>query len=169
MKARVLGILALLAGLLGLVMPARSAEPHWPETLVIGTASPGGTYYAYGEGLARILTRALGIRVSMRPTEGPNENIMLLENGEIQIGFITTGSGLQAWNGSGDWTQGRRFQSMRVLFPMYDTPIHFLALEESGIRSFSDLAGKRVGVGPEGGTSEHTCRSFSTLSASRRP
>jgi hypothetical protein len=43
MKARVLGILALVAGLLGLVMPARSAEPHWPEALVIGTASPGGT------------------------------------------------------------------------------------------------------------------------------
>jgi TRAP-type uncharacterized transport system substrate-binding protein len=36
---------------------------------------------------------------------------------------------------------------------MYDTPIHFLALEESGIRSVDDLAGKRVGVGPQGGTS----------------
>jgi TRAP transporter TAXI family solute receptor len=42
---------------------------------------------------------------------------------------------------------------MRVMFPMYDTPIHFLALEESGIRSIDDLAGKRVGVGPQGGTS----------------
>ena len=42
---------------------------------------------------------------------------------------------------------------MRVMFPMYDTPIHFLALEESGIRSVDDLAGKRVGVGPQGGTS----------------
>jgi len=42
---------------------------------------------------------------------------------------------------------------MRVMFPMYDTPIHFLALEESGIRSLADLTGKRVGVGPEGGTS----------------
>ena len=153
MKARVFGVLAIFIAVLAGSMPARSAEPHWPDALVIGTASPGGTYYAYGEGLARILTRALGIRVSMRPTEGPNENTMLLENGEIQIGFITTGSGLQAWNGSGDWTQGRRFQSMRVMFPMYDTPIHFLALEESGIRSLADLTGKRVGVGPQGGTS----------------
>lgn len=153
MKARVLGILAVFVGLLAGAMPVRSAEPHWPNALVIGTASPGGTYYDYGEGLARILSRDLGIRVSTRPTEGPNENITLLENGEIQIGFITTGSGLQAWNGSGDWTQGRKFQSMRVLFPMYDTPIHFLALEESGIRSVDDLAGKQVGVGPQGGTS----------------
>ena len=126
---------------------------HRPDALVIGTASPGGTYYAYGEGLARILTRDLGIRVSTRPTEGPNENITLLERGEIQIGFVTTGSGLQAWNGSGDWTQGRKLQSMRVMFPMYDTPIHFLALEELGIRSTDDLAGKRIGVGPQGGTS----------------
>ena len=153
MKARVLGILTVFVGLLAGAVPARSAEPHWPNALVIGTASPGGTYYDYGEGLARILTRDLGIRVSTRPTEGPNENITLLENGEIQIGLITTGSGLQAWNGSGDWTQGRKFQSMRVMFPMYDTPIHFLALEESGIRSVDDLAGKRVGVGPQGGTS----------------
>ena len=153
MKARVLGILTVFVGLLAGAAPARSAEPHWPEALVIGTASPGGTYYDYGEGLARILSRDLGIRVSTRPTEGPNENITLLENGEIQIGLITTGSGLQAWNGSGDWTQGRKFQSMRVMFPMYDTPIHFLALEESGIRSVDDLAGKRVGVGPQGGTS----------------
>jgi TRAP transporter TAXI family solute receptor len=153
MKARVFGVLAMFIAVLAGSMSARSAEPHWPDALVIGTASPGGTYYAYGEGLARILTRALGIRVSMRPTEGPNENILLLENSEIQIGFITTGSGLQAWNGSGDWTQGRRFQSMRVMFPMYDTPIHFLALEESGIRSLADLTGKRVGVGPQGGTS----------------
>ena len=37
---------------------SRAAEPHWPDHLTIGTASPGGTYYVYGEGLAKILTRA---------------------------------------------------------------------------------------------------------------
>jgi len=153
MKRCVLGALAVFACLLGVVKPVDSAEPHWPNALVIGTASPGGAYYDYGNGLAQILTRALGIPVSSRPTEGPNENIKLLEHGEIQIGFITTGSGLQAWNGSGEWTQGQKLQSMRVIFPMYDTPIHFMALEESGIRSINDLAGKRVGVGPQGGTS----------------
>src|SRR3954452_9168773 len=79
---------------------AFAAEPHWPQSLTIGTASPGGTYYAYGEGLARILTRELGILVAMRPTEGPSENILLLENGEIQLAFVTQGVALQAWNGT---------------------------------------------------------------------
>jgi TRAP transporter TAXI family solute receptor len=41
---------------------------------------------------------------------------------------------------------------MRAIFPMYDTPFQVLALQESGIRAFADLAGKRVGVGPQGGT-----------------
>ena len=36
---------------------------------------------------------------------------------------------------------------------MYDTPFHFIVLQASGIRSIADLAGKRLGVGPQGGTS----------------
>jgi uncharacterized protein len=80
---------------------AFAAEPHWPPSLTLGTASPGGTYYAYGEGLARILTRALGLPVTMRATEGPSENIQLLEAGEIELAFVTQGVALQAWNGTG--------------------------------------------------------------------
>ena len=44
--------------------PARSGEPNWPDHLTIGTASPGGTYYVYGEGLAKILTRGHERRAS---------------------------------------------------------------------------------------------------------
>jgi uncharacterized protein len=42
---------------------------------------------------------------------------------------------------------------MRAIFPMYDTPFQFAVLQESGIRSIVELAGKRVGIGPRGGTS----------------
>ena len=40
----------------------RSGEAHWPDTLTIGTASPGGTYHVYGEGLARLLDARLLLR-----------------------------------------------------------------------------------------------------------
>ena len=33
-----------------------AAGPDWPKSLTLGTASPGGTYYVYGETLAQILT-----------------------------------------------------------------------------------------------------------------
>jgi hypothetical protein len=125
---------------------------EWPEALTIGTASPGGTYDVYGAGVASILTRVLGIPVQARSTEGPNENMRLLEAGEIQLAFVTTGTALQAWNGNAAWTGGRRFQTMRAIFPMYDTPFQFMVLRDSGIRSVADLAGKRVGAGPRTGT-----------------
>jgi TRAP transporter TAXI family solute receptor len=145
-------VLALLAALLVPSTATLSREAHWPASLTIGTASPGGTYHAYGEGLAQILTRELGILVAMRPTEGPNQNILLLESGEIQLGFVTQGVALQAWNGTGAWTGGRQLRAMRAMFPMYDTPFQFMVLQDSSVQSVAELAGKRVGVGPQGGT-----------------
>jgi uncharacterized protein len=128
------------------------ASPHWPEAVTLATASPGGTYHAYGAGLARLLTRELGIAVSMRETAGPIENIRLIEAGEAQIGFVTTGAALEGWGGTGDWTGGRQFRAIRAMFPMYDTPFHFVARQDAGIARISGLDGKAVGVGPEGGT-----------------
>ena len=58
-------------------------QPHWPEYMTIGTGSAGGTYHAYGQALAGLLTRELGLEVRTRPTEGPAENITLLEAGEM--------------------------------------------------------------------------------------
>jgi TRAP transporter TAXI family solute receptor len=144
--------LCALAALLLRMAPSRAAEPHWPDYLSIGTASPGGTYYVYGEGLARILTRALDLPVVRLATEGPRENIELLEKGEARLGFVTTGIALQAWNGTGAWTGKKPARSMRAIFPMYDTPFQLLVLQESAIRSVDDMRGKRVGVGPHGGT-----------------
>jgi uncharacterized protein len=133
--------------------PSRSGEPNWPDQLLIGTASPGGTYYVYGEGLAKILTRTLDLPVVRLATEGPTQNIELLEAGEAKLGFVTIGIALQAWNGTGVWVGKKPARSMRAIFPMYDTPFQFLVLQESGIRSIAEMAGKRVGVGPRGGTS----------------
>lgn len=153
MIRRAVKLFAVLAALATTPWSASAQEPHWPSSLTIGTASPGGTYYAYGEGLARILTRALNLPVTARSTEGPSQNIQLLEAGEIQIGFVTLGVALQGWNGSAPWTGGKQLRTMRALFPMYDTPFQFMVREGSSIRTVGELTGKRVGIGPQGGTS----------------
>jgi len=138
---------------LGWITASTAGEPDWPDHLTIGTASPGGTYYVYGEGVAKILTRALDLPVNRLATEGPVQNIALLEAGDIQLAFVTTGVALQAWNATGVWAGRPPARSLRALFPMYDTPFQFLVLQESGINAIAGIAGKRVGVGPHGGTS----------------
>src|SRR3954454_15261410 len=145
---------ATFAALLPGLASAQEAEmpgQSWPKTLTIGTASPGGTYYSYGEGLAQILTRELGLPASVKATQGPGENITLLETGDIQIAFVTLGAAQQAWNATGPYG-GQPARVMRALFPMYDTAFHFVVPDESPIRSVADLAGKRIGVGPAQGT-----------------
>jgi uncharacterized protein len=151
MRALLRAIAGVLA-LLNFAATAMAGEAHWPDHLVIATASPGGTYDAYGAGLARILTRALDLPVVARNTEGPAENIGLVETGEAQLAFVTTGIALQAWNATGGFAGRRPARAMRAIFPMYDTPFQFLALEASGIGSLAQMAGKRIGIGPRGGT-----------------
>ncbi|HQR53086.1 MAG TPA: TAXI family TRAP transporter solute-binding subunit [Burkholderiales bacterium] len=154
MKRRLLALVGAFISAVIALYPATApaAEPNWPPSLTVATASPGGTYHAYGEGLALLLTRSLDVPVAEQTTEGPRENIQLIEAGDAQIGFVTMGVALQGWNGTGDWTHGKRFQSMRALFPMYDTPFAFVVPKDSPIQSLAGMAGKRIGVGPAGGT-----------------
>src|ERR1700738_1656771 len=72
---------------IGWTSSSSGAPPNWPASLTIGTASPGGVYYVYGQGLAPILNEALGIAVSAQATQGPEQNILLLESGPAPVGF----------------------------------------------------------------------------------
>ena len=123
-----------------------------PKTMTLGTASVGGTYFVYGGVVAKILTDKTGIQVSTQQTQGPNQNVILVEDGKIELGMTTMGIALQAWTGTGDWTKGKKYDAIRALFPMYDTPLQCVALKKSGITSFKQLDGKTVGVGPRAGT-----------------
>ena len=128
------------------------ANPNWPKNLTLGTASVGGTYFVYGQVWASMVNEKIGTNISTQQTQGPNQNIILTDSRQVDFGMTTMGVALQAWEGKGDWTKGKQFRNIRALFPMYDTPFHFVALEKSGIKSVKDLAGKRAGVGPRAGT-----------------
>jgi uncharacterized protein len=130
-----------------------AAGPDWPKSLTLGTASPGGVYYVYGEALAQILTEKLGIAVNPLPNQGTVHNVMLVDGGGVQLGLITMGVGLEGWAGTGDWTKGQKFRQMRALFPMYDTPFQPVVLRRSGITTIAQLDNKRLGIGPRAGTS----------------
>jgi TRAP transporter TAXI family solute receptor len=129
-----------------------AANPDWPKSLTLATASPGGVFYVYGEAMAKILTESLKIDVNHLPTQGPAHNVKLVESGGAQVGIITMGVGLQGWNGTGDWTNGQRYRKMRALFPMYDTVFNFVALRRSGITTVAQFNNRNVGVGPRAGT-----------------
>ena len=135
-------------------LAATAVLPAWaqPKSMTMGTASVGGTYFIYGGVIATLLTEKMGVNVSTQQTQGPNQNVILVDDKKIELGMTTMGIALQAWNGTGEWTKGKKYSNIRALFPMYDTPFHFIVTEKSGIKSVAELNGKTVGVGPRAGT-----------------
>jgi len=143
--------LVVLAVVLGAAAPAVTSGQ--PRAVTLGTALAGGTYFVYGDVVATLLTRKLGLPVSTQPTQGPNHNVVLVSDRGVDLGMTTMGIALHAWKGTADgWTRGKTYRDLRALFPMYDTPFHLVVLDRSGLRSVKDLDAKRVGVGPRAGT-----------------
>lgn len=137
-----------------LAVPAAAQDKEgWPSSITIGTGSQGGTYFGYGSGFGAMISQELGINAGAEITGGPVQNVTLVETGEHQLGFVTLGPADEARRGESQLMPGVPHENVRALFPMYQTPLQAAVLASSDIESFQDLQGKRVGVGPAGGTS----------------
>jgi len=144
---------SVVAGLAGAALSpfAVVAAENQSETVFIATASPGGVYYPYGQGLAALLTKYVEVPFTAQGTQGTVANVRLIEQGAATIGMTTMGIALQGWNGTG-WADGTKYRAMRALFPMYDTPFQFVAPKRLHLGSIDGFAGKRIGVGPTAAT-----------------
>ena len=135
-------------------LPAAAQDrADWPSNMTIGTGSQGGTYFTYGSGFGAMISEDLGVTAGVEITGGPVQNVTLVETGEHQMGFVTLGPADEARRGESPLMPGVPHENVRALFPMYQTPLQAAVLASSDIQSFQDMAGKRVGVGPAGGTS----------------
>lgn len=146
-------LLRIVTALIGAGLPllAQAQNADWPKSLTVATASPGGVYYVYGEELARILTEKLGIPVDSLATQGAIQNLKLIDIGGAQLATITMSTGREGWNGTGAWTNGKKFRNIRALFSMYGNDFQAVTLRKSGITTFAQLDKKRVGAGPPSG------------------
>jgi TRAP transporter TAXI family solute receptor len=127
----------------------------WPESFTVGTASQGGTYFAYGSGWANLVAEELGITGGGEVTGGPMQNMALVHTGEAQFGMTTMGPAAESLQGTNPIAPGLPMTNACAMFPMYQTPFSVTALASSGITSISDIpAGARIGFGPAGSTSD---------------
>lgn len=140
------------AAVMSVSMAQAQDRDGWPSDLTVGTASQGGVYFVYGNGLAAFIGEELGINASGEVTGGPVQNVTLVQMQEHDIGLVTMGPMYEAWIGESELAPGLPHTDVRALFPMYETPFQGIALRSQNINSVGDLAGKRVSVGPAGGT-----------------
>jgi hypothetical protein len=127
----------------------------WPESFTVGTASQGGTYFAYGSGWANLVAEELGISGGGEVTGGPMQNMALVHTGDAQFGMTTMGPAAESLGGTNPIAPGLQMTNACAMFPMYQTPFSITALSSSGITSIADIPdGAKIGFGPAGSTSD---------------
>jgi TRAP transporter TAXI family solute receptor len=127
----------------------------WPDSFTVGTASQGGTYFAFGSGWANYMAETLGISGGAEITGGPMQNMALVHTGDLDFGLTTLGPARESLEGKSPLAPGMAMDNVCALFPMYETPFSVAALASSGITSISEIPdGATIGFGPAGSTSD---------------
>jgi len=115
-------------------------------TVSLGTATPGGGFPLYGNAFAEIMNEAdPTLSVLPRDTKGSNENIPLLEKGELDIGLVAGEPAYEAFLGV-----GQPPTRLKILTAMYSSPGMFVVRADSPYRTIRDLVGHPIAFGARG-------------------
>jgi len=115
-------------------------EPAPPKHIVMTTGSDKGAYHAFGQRYAAILAKA-GITLELKPSAGTLENIERLKDDAagVQVGLLQGGLASADSN-----------PELSSLGRMFLEPLWVFHRSDLKIERLSDLAGRRLSVGPEG-------------------
>ena len=152
---RLTSILAVMAMATPALAQEEADRTDWPDSFTVGTASQGGTYFAYGSGWANLVADELGVSGGGEVTGGPMQNMALVHTGDAAFGMTTMGPARESLEGTNPIAPGLAMDNACAMFPMYQTPFSVTTLASSGIDSIEGIPdGARIGFGPAGSTSD---------------
>jgi TRAP transporter TAXI family solute receptor len=112
----------------------------------LGTATPGGGFPLYGNAFAEIMNAAdPALSIEPRNTKGSNENIPMLEQGQLDLGLVAGEPSYEAFMGI-----GRPATRLKILTAMYSSPGMFVVRADSPYKTIRDLVGQPVAFGAKG-------------------
>lgn len=119
----------------------------------IGTGGVTGVYYPTGGAICRLVNRNRKehkIRCSVESTGGSVYNINTIKAGELDFGVAQSDWQYHAYNGTSKFKDAGAYKDLRAVFSVHPEPFTVVARADAGIKSFSDLKGKRVNIGNPG-------------------
>jgi uncharacterized protein len=136
------GVLLLAAG-----AAAQDGGNAIPKTIIsLGTATPGGGFPLYGNAFAEVMNQAdPTLSIEPRNTKGSNENIPLLEQGQLDIALVAGEPAYEAF-----MAIGRPRTNIKILTAVYSNPGMFVVRADSPYKTIRDLVGQRIAFGARG-------------------
>lgn len=115
----------------------------------VATGGTSGTYYAVGGALAAAVTKDGKVQCTAETGNASVANANLIATKGIEIAFVQNDITYWAVNGQLMF-QGKPLKNIRAVASLYPEHVQMVVTKNSGIKKFTDLKGKRVGVGAPG-------------------
>jgi len=133
---------AIIAGCLSVMIIAYIllAKAPPPKRIVIATGNQNGAYFRYAQRYAEELSKE-GLTVEVRETAGSVENLDLLLDDQSGVSIAIVQSGV---------ARPDQIGRLNTLGSLYREPLWIFYRDGKTIDRLSELAGKRIGIGPPG-------------------
>ena len=140
-------VLCVALGLIAAGAAAQQGSKAIPKTTIsLGTATPGGGFPLYGNAFAEVMNQAdPTLAITPRNTKGSNENIPLLEAGQLDLALVAGEPAYEAFIG-----KGRPPAHLKILTAIFSRPGMFVVRADSPYRTIRDLVGQRIAFGAKG-------------------
>lgn len=134
-----LGTAVFVAG--ALIATAASAQ-----TLRFGAGQQGSQNYGVNAALAQAIDSGTELDVTVQAFGGPSAYLPLLQSEELDMAAVVTPDLGDAVRGTGPF-EGMPHDQLRVVVPLFPSPVGLMVRANSDIQTISDLAGRRVAWG----------------------
>ena len=153
--------LALMGTLTGCWLPSGSSSSESGDEgltlLTIGTADSGGTMYQAGSAIAQAITQEDGaIKINISASTGSGMNVRSLDSGEVDLALVSGDVAYAAVNGLDEFQPP--VDGLRAIAAVYSSVSNWVAPVSKGYVYVDNLNGARIGVGPQGSTTELSAR-----------
>jgi TRAP transporter TAXI family solute receptor len=119
--------------------------------VLFGGASITGVYYQVALQISNIMNKHMADKYNYigRPTGGSVFNINAIDRGAFDFAVAQSDRNFQGFNGAADW-EGKPVKGLRSVFSMHPETVLLVTRQDAGIKSVTDLKGKRVNIGNPG-------------------
>ena len=146
---RVVCVLVLALSLAPMVNPAFSAQSEvkrGEHFITVLTGPSSGIYFPIGGAFSNFIG-TLGYKTSSTATGATGENINALLTGQGEMAIAMADSVIQAVEAFGAYEGKQPAKALRAMMGLWPNVCQIVTTADSGIKTFADLKGKRVGVG----------------------
>jgi TRAP transporter TAXI family solute receptor len=120
------------------------------------TGGTSGIYYTLGGVIAQKLKEKNVAEITVQSTGASNENLRLVEAGEVPLAFSQNDLAYAAYNGLEPYKS--KYANLTAVVATHSEVIHAVGRKEAGMAKLEDFKGRKISLGARGSGNEANCR-----------